>query len=117
MAYVIRKGRKFYLAESKRTPRGSRQTCTYIGSGPRKCRTLAELKFHLDILRDKAEAQRKVAYARLIQIVELQDEVMARCVQRRDWKAARRRSLAAMSRRNWLTARIDRITRAMATLR
>ena len=117
MAYLIRKGRKFYLAKSKRTPHGSRQKCTYIGSGPRKCRTLAELKFHLDILRDKAEAQRKVAYARLVQIVELQDGVMARCLQRRDWKAARRRKETFAKRLTWLTARTDRITRVMAKLR
>lgn len=116
MAYVIRKGRKFYLAESKRTPRGSRQTCTYIGSGPRKCRTLATLKDHLVGLREKAETKRKVAYALLIQIVELQDGVMARCLQRRDWKAASRRSIRAQSRVKWITTRIDRITRAMAML-
>ena len=121
MAYVIRKGSKFYLAESKWTSSGSRQTCTYIGSGPLLCRTLAELEAHLIELRDMEETKHKIILEPLRQIFKAENGNMARCLKRPDYQAMRqailRRYKRIPARLKWIVARIRRITIAKNKLR
>ena len=47
MAFVRRKGRKFYIVTSVRTAAGPRQRCEYVACGPMSCPTLLDLREYL----------------------------------------------------------------------